>query len=46
MPCFVGLLMLWYWGLTHEKDDQEEMRGEKAEAGEFAGPQYNVTEHL
>lgn len=30
--------MLWYWGLTHEKDDQEEMKMEKTEAGEFAGP--------
>ena len=28
--------MLWYWGLTHEKDDQEEMQMEKTEAGEFA----------
>ena len=30
--------MLWYWGLKHDKDDQEEMQGEKTEAGEFAGP--------
>ena len=38
--------MLWYWGLTHEKDDQEETQMEKTEAGELAGPQCNSTEHL